>query len=80
MAVPFSRFDIKTSNFASTSHFQPLLLCAPSSSTPRNLDLNKLPVPEEDQPAPIRILSQFMLNTNSLFVYLSSNEHMASEV
>ncbi|GJW92417.1 hypothetical protein Tco_0169970 [Tanacetum coccineum] len=54
MAAPFSRFDIKTSNFASTSHFQPLLLCAPSSSTPRNLDLNKLPVPEEDQPAPIR--------------------------
>nr|GEU66925.1 B3 DNA binding domain-containing protein [Tanacetum cinerariifolium] len=55
MAAPFSRFDIKTSNFASTSHFQSLLLCAPSSSTPRNLDLNKLPVPEEDQPAPIRI-------------------------
>ncbi|PWA48146.1 DNA-binding pseudobarrel domain-containing protein [Artemisia annua] len=55
MGPQSSKFNSKTSNFASTSHFQPHRLCAPSSSTPRNMNLTNLVIQEEYPPSAIQI-------------------------
>lgn len=56
MAAPIFKVDTENPNSAETSHSQPRTISDPSSIMPRNLNLSRFNVLEEDQPVPIKIV------------------------